>query len=199
MLRCTAATCARGGAVRGGVRLWEPPPRQDKAAGSLFGSSGARLHGKVGRVIDRRTLFVGSLNLTRARSSSPNRAGRPTRQFAGQLLGLFETHDQPGACLGDRMGRRAPAFAGAMPAAPATASPTPVSGRRAVRLAYWLPVDLLPERGSSAHPGRAFSAATSASVMTEKRYAATCLANPVRRAPGGDFTGAHQLAEGLRR
>ena len=136
---------AREALVRGGVRLWELKPRQDQAAGSLFGSSGARLHGKAA-VIDRRTLFVGSLNLDPRSIQLNSEQGLlvTDEALAGQLLGLFETMTSPAHAWAIEWDAARQRLLWRDAGGTRDREPDASFGRRAVaRLAYWLPVDPL--------------------------------------------------------
>ncbi|MCR6496774.1 phospholipase D-like domain-containing protein [Thermomonas sp. S9] len=136
---------AREPLVRGGVRLWELKPRQDQASGSLFGSSGARLHGKAA-MIDRRTLFVGSLNLDPRSIQLNSEQGLlvTDEALAGQLLGLFETMTSPAHAWAIEWDAARQRLLWRDAGGTRDREPDASFGRRAVaRLAYWLPVDPL--------------------------------------------------------
>jgi cardiolipin synthase C len=131
--------------ARGGVELWELKPRPGGTQSSLFGSSGARLHGKAA-IIDARTLFVGSMNLDPRSVELNSEQGLLVSDpvLAGQLTALFDKMTRPEHAWAvgwdpDRkrlLWRDASGVRDREPDAGIT--------RRAVaRLAYWLPVDPL--------------------------------------------------------
>ena len=131
--------------VRGGVDLWELKSRSDQAPGSLFGSSGARLHGKAA-VIDRETLFVGSMNLDPRSVALNSEQGLLVTDtvLAGQLLTLFERMTRPenawSLAWDPARNRLLWRDAGGI----RDREPDAGMMRRTVaRLAYWLPVDPL--------------------------------------------------------
>ena len=131
--------------VRGGVELWELKPRLDQPQGSLFGSSGARLHGKAA-VIDRETLFVGSMNLDPRSVELNSEQGLLVSDttLAGQLLALFDKMTAPENAwsLGWDPARNRLQWRDA--SGVREREPDAGMSRRAVaRLAYWLPVDPL--------------------------------------------------------
>jgi putative cardiolipin synthase len=135
----------RGMLARGGVELWELKPRPGHEQGSLFGSSGARLHGKAA-IIDGRSLFVGSLNLDPRSVQLNSEQGLLVTDavLAAKLAALFDNMTRPenawaiewDATRGHLLWRDANGVRDREPEAGVT--------RRVVaRLAYWLPVDPL--------------------------------------------------------
>lgn len=135
----------RGVLARGGVELWELKPRLGGTQGSLFGSSGARLHGKAA-IIDARTLFVGSLNLDPRSVELNSEQGLLVSDpvLAAQLVALFDNMTRPEnawAISWDPTRKRL-----LWRDADGVRDREPDAGlsRRAVaRLAYWLPIDPL--------------------------------------------------------
>lgn len=135
----------RGMLARGGVELWELKPRLGREQGSLFGSSGARLHGKAA-IIDGRTLFVGSLNLDPRSVQLNSEQGLLVTDpvLAAQLSALFDNMTRPenAWAIGWDQDRKRLLWRDAS----GVRDREPDAGitRRAVaRLAYWLPVDPL--------------------------------------------------------
>jgi putative cardiolipin synthase len=127
------------------VELWELKPRLGREQGSLFGSSGARLHGKAA-IIDGRSLFVGSLNLDPRSVQLNSEQGLLVTDavLAAKLAALFDNMTRPenawaiewDASRGRVLWRDANGVRDREPEAGLT--------RRAVsRLAYLLPVDPL--------------------------------------------------------
>ena len=131
--------------VRGGVELWELKPRPDQAPGSLFGSSGARLHGKAA-VIDRETLFVGSMNLDPRSVALNSEQGLLVTDavLSGQLLALFERMTQPENAWSLAWDPNRKRLLWRDASGVRDREPDAGLKRRVVaRLAYWLPVDPL--------------------------------------------------------
>jgi putative cardiolipin synthase len=131
--------------VRGGVQIWELKPRQDQSSGSLFGSSGASLHSKAA-VIDRRTVFVGSLNLDPRSIQLNSEQGLlvTDTELAGQLLGLFDTMTSPAQAWAIEWDAARKQLLWRDAGGTREREPDASFGRRVVaRLAYWLPVDPL--------------------------------------------------------
>lgn len=135
----------RGMLARGGVELWELKPRLGREQGSLFGSSGARLHGKAA-IIDGRTLFVGSLNLDPRSVQLNSEQGLLVTDpvLAAQLSALFDNMTRPenAWAIGWDQDRKRLLWRDA--GGVRDREPDAGITRRAVaRLAYWLPVDPL--------------------------------------------------------
>jgi len=135
----------RGMLARGGVELWELKPRLGREQGSLFGSSGARLHGKAA-IIDGRTLFVGSMNLDPRSVELNSEQGLLVTDtvLAAQLSALFDNMTRPenAWAIGWDPVRKRLLWRDA--SGVRDREPDAGIARRAVaRLAYWLPVDPL--------------------------------------------------------
>ncbi|HQW59199.1 phospholipase D family protein [Thermomonas sp.] len=135
----------RGVLARGGVELWEMKPRPGRAQGSLLGSSGARLHGKAA-IFDRRTLFVGSLNLDPRSVQLNSEQGLLVTDevLAAQLSAMFDNMTRPENAwsIGWDPARGRVSWSdgnGTLDREPEAG----LSRRVVARLAYWLPVDPL--------------------------------------------------------
>lgn len=135
----------RGVLARGGVELWELKPRPGRGQGSLFGSSGARLHGKAA-IFDGRTLFVGSLNLDPRSVQLNSEQGLLVTDpaLAAQLLALFDNMTLPDNAWAISWDQDHKRLLWRDAGGASDREPDAGLTRRAVaRLAYWLPIDPL--------------------------------------------------------